>query len=79
MEACSGSAVVQMTFSDQFFAMVAHDLRNPLGAAHAIANLILRKPSSEDVPRLASRLADNTQRADRMARDALRRARWRTS
>jgi signal transduction histidine kinase len=71
MEACSGYAVVQMTFRDQFFAMVAHDLRNPLGAAHAIANLIVRKPSSEDVPRLASRLADNIQRADRMVQDLL--------
>src|SRR5687767_1758521 len=71
MEACAGYAVVQMTFRDQFFAMVAHDLRSPLGAAHAIANVILREPSSEDVPRWASRIADNVKRADRMVQDFL--------
>jgi len=71
MEACSGYAVVQMTFRDQFFALVAHDLRNPLGVAHAIANLILRKPSAEEVPTWASRIADNVKRADRMVQDLL--------
>jgi signal transduction histidine kinase len=71
MEACSGYAVVQMTFRDQFFAMVAHDLRNPLGAALSIANILLRKPSAEEVSRLASLLADNVKRADRMIQDLL--------
>lgn len=71
MEACSGYAVVQMSFRDQFFAMVAHDLRNPLGAARALANLIERQPSAEEVPRWASRIADNVMRADRMVQDLL--------
>jgi signal transduction histidine kinase len=71
MESCSGYALVQMTLRDQFFAMVAHDLRNPLAAALSIANLLLRKPSAEEVSRLASRLVDNVRRADRMIQDVL--------
>ena len=40
-EACTGYALVQSSFRDQLFAIVAHDLRTPLGAAQASAALIL--------------------------------------
>src|SRR4051794_3942016 len=39
VEACTGYALVQSSFRDQFFATVAHDLRNPLQAAQSSAAL----------------------------------------
>jgi signal transduction histidine kinase len=71
MEACTGYALVQSTFRNQFFATIAHDLRNPLGAAQVMANLILRQPASEQVPRWAARIIDNIGRVDRMVQDLL--------
>lgn len=71
IEACTGYALVQSSFRDQLFATIAHDLRNPLGAAHTGAQLILRQPSSEQVPRWAARIIDNIDRVDRMVEDLL--------
>ena len=71
MEACTGYALVQSSVRDQLFATIAHDLRNPLGAAHTGAQLILRQPSSEQVPRWAARIVDNIDRVDRMVADLL--------
>jgi signal transduction histidine kinase len=71
MEACTGYALVQSTFRDQFFATVAHDLRNPLSAAQASAALIARNPHAEGVTGWATRIVDNISRADRMVRDLL--------
>jgi signal transduction histidine kinase len=71
MEACTGYALVQSSFRDQFFATVAHDLRNPLGAAQANAALIARDPRAEEVTSWAARIIDNIGRADRMVRDLL--------
>jgi signal transduction histidine kinase len=71
MDACTGYALVQSSFRDQFFATVAHDLRNPLTAAQSSAALILRDPQADGVTRWATRIIDNISRADRMLRDLL--------
>ena len=71
MEACTGYALVQSSFRDQFFATVAHDLRSPLGAAQASAALIARDPHAEGVTSWATRIIDNISRADRMVSDLL--------
>ena len=71
MEACTGYALVQSSFRDQFFATVAHDLRSPLSAAQASAALIARDPHAKGVTNWATRIIDNISRADRMVRDLL--------
>jgi len=71
MKACTGYVLVESGFREQFAAVLAHDLRGPLTAAKASAALILRKPSSEDVPRWAARIIDNVDRGDRMLQDLL--------
>ena len=71
IEACTGYALVQSSLRDQFFATVAHDLRNPLGAALASAALIARDPHAEGVRDWATRIIDNIGRADRMVSDLL--------
>ncbi len=71
VEACTGYALVQSSVRDQFFATVAHDLRNPLGAAQASAALIARDPHADGVAGWAARIIDNIGRADRMVRDLL--------
>ena len=70
-KACAGYVLVQARFRRQFVAVLAHDLRGPLGAAKAAASLILRKPSGEDVPRWAARIVENVDRGDRMLQDLL--------
>jgi signal transduction histidine kinase len=71
MEACTGYVVVQSTFRDQFFATVAHDLRNPLNVAQSSAALILRHSDAEEIRRWAGRIVENIGRADRMLQDLL--------
>lgn len=71
MEACTGYALVQSSFRDQLFATVAHDLRNPLNAAHMTAQLIVRMPGAEQVSHLAERIVDNLVRVDRMIQELL--------
>jgi signal transduction histidine kinase len=58
-EACTGYALVQSSLRDQLFAIIAHDLRNPLSVVQATAGLILRKPTAIEVPRWAARICDN--------------------
>jgi signal transduction histidine kinase len=70
-DACSGFTLVQAGFRDQFFATLAHDLRNPLAAALTSATLILRRPQSDNVPRWAVRMVENIERVDRMLQDLL--------
>lgn len=70
-EACNGYVLVQSAFRDQFFATVAHDLRNPLNAARAAAALIVSQAQSDNVTNTAKRVADNIGRVDRMVQDLL--------
>lgn len=69
-QACTGYVLVQSTFRDQFFATMAHDLRNPLNAALAAALLVQRSPSTEATG-WARRIMENIGRADRMVQDLL--------
>jgi signal transduction histidine kinase len=71
VKACTAYVLVQAGFREQFAAVLAHDLRGPLSAAKASASLILRKPSSNDVPRWAARIVESVDRADRMVQDLL--------
>lgn len=71
MKACTAYVLVQEGLRERFFATLAHDLRGPLSAARVNAGLILRKPSVEQVPRWAARIADSIDRADRMIQDLL--------
>ncbi|HEX6275537.1 MAG TPA: HAMP domain-containing sensor histidine kinase [Polyangiaceae bacterium] len=70
-EACAGYALVQSRLRDQLFAIIAHDLRNPLSVVQATATLIQRQPRATAVPRWAARICDNVGRADRMVQDLL--------
>lgn len=57
---------------DKFVATLTHDLRTPLTAAKMSAQILARKPDEPaSVQRLASRVVDNVDRADRMIRDLL--------
>jgi len=71
MKACTAYVLVQAGFREQFVAVLAHDLRGPLNAAKAAAGLVVRKPSSEDVPRWCARVMESVDRADRMVQDLL--------
>jgi signal transduction histidine kinase len=71
MEACTGYVLVQASFRDQFFATMAHDLRNPLNVAQAGCALILRHSKDAEVTRWARRIVDNISRVDRRLQDLL--------
>lgn len=52
--------------------LIAHDLRGPLTAAKASAQLIARRPDQTDaIPQLAVRIIDSMSRADQMIQDLL--------
>ncbi len=70
-KACTAYVLVQEGLREQLFATLAHDLRGPLSAAKVNAGLILRKPSGEQVPRWAARIADSIDRADRLVQNLL--------
>lgn len=57
---------------ENFVAALTHDLRTPLTAAKMNAQLLLRKsPEPAMLQKLASRISDSMDRADRMIRDLL--------
>jgi signal transduction histidine kinase len=57
---------------ERFVAMLSHDLRTPLAAAQMGAHLVARKAAGDPaIQRLASRIVENTERADQMIRDLL--------
>jgi signal transduction histidine kinase len=70
-EACTGYALVRSSLRDQFFAILAHDMRTPLNVAQSTASMILRDPLSERVGHWATRIIENISRVDRMAQDLL--------
>jgi signal transduction histidine kinase len=71
MEACTSYALVQSHLRDQFFALLAHDLRTPLNAAQVGAALIVRDPRGDEVARWARMILENVGRVDRMVSDLL--------
>jgi len=70
-KACSAYVLVQEELREQLFATLAHDLRGPLSAAKVNAGLILRRPSGDNIPRWAARIADSLDRADRLVQNLL--------
>lgn len=57
---------------EQFVSTLTHDLRNPLSASKMNAQMIARHPDRADrIPRLASRITDSLERADKMIEDLL--------
>jgi signal transduction histidine kinase len=71
MDACTSYTLVQSSFRDQFFALLAHDLRTPLTAAQTGAALIVRDPRGQEVARWAHMIVENIGRVDRMVTDLL--------
>jgi PAS domain S-box-containing protein len=63
---------MERTDRERFVAMLTHDLRNPLTAAKAGAQMILRYPDKLDQHvALAMRVVENINRADKMVGDLL--------
>lgn len=63
--------LVQEGFREQLFAILAHDLRGPLGVASTALTLIQSDPSSPEVPRWAGRAVDGVARVGRIVEDLL--------
>ncbi len=71
-EAAAAFANYQYRLREQFISALAHDLRTPLTAATASAQLILRQPEKVDLTqRLSARIVDSIARTDRMIEDLL--------
>ena len=70
-ESCASYALVAESLREKFMLTLAHDLRGPLTAARAAAQMILRRPDSSEVPRWASRAIEGVDRVDAMVRDLL--------
>lgn len=70
-EACSAYALVSEGLREKFMLTLAHDLRGPLTAARAAAQMILRRPEAPEVPRWAARAIEGVDRVDAMVRDLL--------
>jgi signal transduction histidine kinase len=56
---------------EQFIAVLGHDLRNPLSAVSAAAELLLRRESEPDLARLGRRLKASTRRMSGLIDDVL--------
>ncbi len=71
-EAATAFANYQYRLREQFISALAHDLRTPLTAATASAQLILRQPEKIDLTqRLSARIVDSIARTERMIEDLL--------
>ena len=71
-EAAAAFANYQYLLREQFILALAHDLRTPLTAATASAQLILRQPEKiELTQRLSARIVDSIARTNRMIEDLL--------
>jgi signal transduction histidine kinase len=70
-EACTAYALAAEGLREKFMLTLAHDLRGPLTAARAAAQMILRRPEAPEVPRWAARAIEGVDRVDAMVRDLL--------
>ncbi|HLD99448.1 MAG TPA: sensor histidine kinase [Bdellovibrionota bacterium] len=71
-EATAAFADFQYRLREQFISALAHDLRNPLTAAKAAAQLSLRHPENvEQIQVLSARIVDSIARTERMIQDLL--------
>ncbi|GJH04565.1 sensor histidine kinase KdpD [Paraburkholderia terrae] len=62
---------------EQFIAVLGHDLRNPLAAVDATAELLIRNPNGCDLPTLGKRLKTTSARMARLIDDVMDFARGR--
>jgi signal transduction histidine kinase len=63
---------MQRELREQFVLTLSHDMRNPLTAARAGAQLIMRNPGNVEILfKLGTRIVDNIDRVDNMIRDLL--------
>jgi len=62
---------------EQFIAVLGHDLRNPLFAIDACAEMLMRKPMDERTERLVKHIVSSNQRASQLVEDVLDFARGR--
>ena len=58
-------------FREQFIGVLGHDLRNPLSAIRASAELVLRKPLDPGQEKALSRIVHSSERMSRMISDVL--------
>lgn len=71
-EAASEFTNQQFQLREQFVAMLAHDLRNPLSAIKGNAQLIQKYPEKSDsIQIMAGRIVSTVERTDRMIKDLL--------
>ncbi|HET7061952.1 MAG TPA: HAMP domain-containing sensor histidine kinase [Nitrosospira sp.] len=70
-EAVTAFALAQTVLRERFAATLAHDLRNPLSAAHVLAQLIQRSSDLGKIKEFAGQITDNLGRVDRMIQDLL--------
>jgi signal transduction histidine kinase len=70
-DAVTAFEAAQTALRERVVAALTHDLRNPLMAAYAAAELIRLGKAASDIPRLAERILENLNRMDGMIRDLL--------
>lgn len=70
-ESVTAYALAESTLRERFVATLTHDLRNPLAAAYASAELISRVTDVAKVRDLAARITANLGRMDEMIRELL--------
>ncbi|WP_426319248.1 ATP-binding protein [Pseudoduganella sp. R-43] len=70
-ESVTAFALIQSALREQFIAALTHDLRTPLSTVSVAAQVIESKAPSDDIRRLAERIAVNAQRIEAMTRDLL--------
>jgi signal transduction histidine kinase len=71
LEAANAYFLVYASIREKLTMTLTHDLRTPLTAAKASAELILRKAKLPEVAKWAARIVENLERADAMIRDLL--------
>lgn len=70
-EASTAYVLVAEGLREQFISTLAHDLRSPLTAVKAGAQMILRKPQAPTVPQWAAKITELVDRADTLLRTML--------
>jgi signal transduction histidine kinase len=70
-ESVTAFVLAEAALRERFFAMLTHDLRNPLAAAYASSELIRRLADTPKVQDLADRITANLSRMDAMIKDLL--------
>ena len=70
-ESVTAFALAESALRERFVVTLTHDLRNPLAAAYASAELISRATDVSKVKELAARITDNLDRMDAMIKELL--------